>query len=213
MLVILAYISGFHCHALLTSPVPRTDGGMVGLVAPGIKQATFPPLATQLSGCLKSTKTFSSKNTYTAGNRVTLNWTITIAHPSDPGVRVAIQYGPGKPMTLLKDKIDVNAKQAFIDLDNAYSGEALLQWMWVSEADGGFYMACADLNIVKASLSTVLTDSDTDTLNTEASKGTIRVSPSKSKYSTTPTGQEANSQVISQVISRLLICGSLILIL
>ena len=88
-----------------------------------------------------------------AGSALTVGWNITLPHTSDPGVRVAIQY-PGLAMQVLKDNIDVNLKQAQVLVPNRLAPNAVIQWYWSSEEDGGFYLACSDVAIVSKVAST-----------------------------------------------------------
>jgi hypothetical protein len=131
-------------HAILTYPTPRRTG-RTSFEGEGIKIANFPPTRDQMSGCLDSTPS-TPKETFRVGQSVSLAWEITIPHPSDPGVRVAIQF-PGQPMQLLRDNIDVNVLQTSIVIPPTRSNSAVLQWSWASAADNGFYLACSDIRI------------------------------------------------------------------
>ena len=115
--------------------------------------ATFPPTAEQLAGCLDSTASTPTE-TFIAGRDLPVKWKLSIPHANDPGVRIAIQF-PGEPMTVLKDALDVNDESATVQLPaGKTSDKAILQWMWATKEDGGFYMACSDI-IVKEEAGTL----------------------------------------------------------
>ena len=143
--MLLWILSAVHGHAILTNLQSRT-GPEMSFEGDGNKIATFPPTPQQLSGCLSSTP-LPPRDTFTAGSQVELKWNITIPHASDPGVRVALQY-PGESMLVLADNIDVNTLSTTVNLPpDKISESAVLQWMWASQEDGGFYMACSDIRI------------------------------------------------------------------
>ncbi|KAJ3123119.1 hypothetical protein HK098_002162 [Nowakowskiella sp. JEL0407] len=130
-------------HAVLVSPPPR-DGDEK---EPGLKIANFPVREDQLQQCVGVGKDVGPvKATFNEGGDVLVKWKITIPHKSDPGVRVAIQY-PGEQFSLLTENVDVNLNQVSVKLPAGKSGQAILQWLWASQADGGFYMACSDINV------------------------------------------------------------------
>jgi hypothetical protein len=130
-------------HAILESPTSRTTGQM-SFQGEGIKIANFPATPEQLAGCLDSTP--GTPTNVQPGSALEVRWRITIPHRSDPGVRVAIQF-PGEQMQILQDNLDVNVLRTSVTIPQTTSSSAILQWIWASQEDGGFYMACADLNI------------------------------------------------------------------
>jgi hypothetical protein len=162
MLVQTILISIVSTHAILETPLPRTNGNM-SYTGTGIKIVNFPPTPAQLNSCLGSTAS-PKPNTVLAGTNLNVKWAITIPHISDPGVRVAINYPPSLDFAVLKDNIDVNVKNIDV-LIPAKLGSATLQWIWASQEDGGFYMACSDLMVTDKAVNA-----------TTATKGT----PSKS---------------------------------
>jgi hypothetical protein len=111
----------------------------------GVKIANFPVTTDQLAGCLDSTPS-AALDTIAPGESMTVRWNITIPHTSDPGVRVAIQF-PGEPMQILKDNVNVNDLNTTVTIPQTSANSAVLQWLWASQEDGGFYLACSDLNI------------------------------------------------------------------
>ncbi|KAJ2993547.1 hypothetical protein HDV02_002242 [Globomyces sp. JEL0801] len=140
------FISNTFAHAILDFPTPRKNGQM-SFANPGIKVANFPITDAQKAGCLDSTPG-AAVDTFTSGQDITVKWTITIPHKSDPGVRVAVQF-PGEQFTVLQDNINVNDKSATLKLPaGKTSDKAVLQWFWATQEDGGFYMACSDIKIV-----------------------------------------------------------------
>ncbi|TPX60865.1 hypothetical protein SpCBS45565_g07382 [Spizellomyces sp. 'palustris'] len=130
-------------HAILVDPKPRAGQGL----APGPKFANFPPTAAQLAGCGNSTAGAISK-TLTAGKNFTVKWAVTIPHISAPGVRLSIQWAPGEPWQILGNGLDVSTNGTSVALPAGKSSNAaVLQWMWASQEDGGFYLECADVAV------------------------------------------------------------------
>ncbi|KND02905.1 uncharacterized protein SPPG_01985 [Spizellomyces punctatus DAOM BR117] len=137
-------------HAILLFPTSRQTGTQMSFTDVGIKIATFPPTAAQLNSCLDSTPV-APQEAFVAGSDVTVKWSITIPHQNPPGVRVAVQYDPQSDFIVLQDNIDVNALSATLSLPADKSSDtAVLQWLWASQEDGGFYMACSDVMIKPA---------------------------------------------------------------
>ncbi|KAJ1545236.1 hypothetical protein HK096_006632 [Nowakowskiella sp. JEL0078] len=148
----LCCLSLVSSHAVLSYPPPR-DGEEV---EPGLKIANFPPRDDQLAACVGVGKTAGAvKATFEENSVLTVKWKITIAHTvwinehqylfiiysilktqSDPGVRVAVQF-TGEKFTVLVDKIDVNQLQTNVKLPAGKSGNAIIQWVWSSQQDGG----------------------------------------------------------------------------
>ncbi|KAI8905806.1 hypothetical protein EDD86DRAFT_182677, partial [Gorgonomyces haynaldii] len=97
-------------------------------------------------GCLGATP-IKPVDKFVAGQDVTVEWAITIPHKSDPGVRIAVQF-PGEQMQVLADKLDVNSLKATVKLPAGKTADsAVIQWLWATQEDGGFYMACSDVQI------------------------------------------------------------------
>ena len=122
-------------HSILTFPKSRVTGTQMSYIGMGVKVANFPPTAEQLASCLDSTPEAPSM-TLAPGADLQVKWNVTLDHPSDPGVRIAIQY-PGEPMAVLQDKIDVHLNQTMVKLPADKTGNAVLQYIWASQVDGG----------------------------------------------------------------------------
>ncbi|KNC96330.1 uncharacterized protein SPPG_08233 [Spizellomyces punctatus DAOM BR117] len=130
-------------HAILVDPKPRAGQGL----APGPKFGNFPPTAEQLAGCANSTAGPISK-TLTAGQNIDVKWAVTIPHVSAPGVRLAIQWAPGQAFQVLANGLDVSKNGSSVALPaGKTSNAAVLQWMWASQEDGGFYLECSDVAV------------------------------------------------------------------
>lgn len=142
---ILAILGQVNSHAILVNPPPRTTGQM-SFSEIGIKIANFPPTAEQLNSCLDSAPSPTALQVK-SGSQIPVEWSITIPHSSDPGVRIAMQFGDNV-FEIMQDNIDINAKTAKITIPSDKSGKAVVQWLWATQEDGGFYMACADVEIV-----------------------------------------------------------------
>jgi hypothetical protein len=146
----LALASSIHCHAILTTPKSRTSGTQMSFSGIGVKIATFPPPPQQLNSCLDSTRQPSSL-TVSPGSQTTVEWAITLPHSSDPGVRVALLDPKGGPAMVLVDNVNVNDLKTTVTFPAALTpGPAVMQWIWASKDDGGFYMACSDITVAAA---------------------------------------------------------------
>ncbi|KAJ3155640.1 hypothetical protein HDU89_006614 [Geranomyces variabilis] len=134
-------------HGILVSPAPRAGQG----VAPGPKFAIFPPPADLMALCGNNNNAGPVSATFTAGESIPVKWQITIPHVSKPGVTISIKYNPGDRFEALASGLDVNSVTSTVKLpaDKA-SDNAVLQWTWASEEDGGFYLECADIAIKPA---------------------------------------------------------------
>ncbi|KAJ3123130.1 hypothetical protein HK098_002173 [Nowakowskiella sp. JEL0407] len=139
--LLFSFIVSVLSHAVLEFPAPRKGEE----VEPGFKINNFPPTADQLSQCVGLGKTPGAvSSTFESGATIDVKWKITIPHKSDPGVRIAVQF-PGEAFTVLVDNIDVNKVSVSVNLPAGKSGTAVLQWMWATQEDGGFYMGCSDI--------------------------------------------------------------------
>ncbi|KAJ3139839.1 hypothetical protein HDU90_008737 [Geranomyces variabilis] len=134
-------------HGILVSPAPRAGQG----IAPGPKFAIFPPPADLMALCGNNNNPGPVSATFTAGESIPVKWQITIPHVSKPGVTISIKYNPGDKFEALASGLDVNSVTSTVKLpaDKA-SDNAVLQWTWASEEDGGFYLECADIAIKPA---------------------------------------------------------------
>jgi len=97
--------------------------------------------------------------TFNAGETITVQWVIHILHASAPGVQVALQYSAADSFSnnLLISGVDVqnneitatSTGQVNVTLPaNKTSSTAVLQWIWATTADGGYYVGCSDIAIV-----------------------------------------------------------------
>ena len=114
--------------------------------------------------------------TYTAGEEVSVSWDTTISHPSSPGVRVAVSYGDVMEFGshVLASGVAAGGKglhSTTVILPSDMVGPAVLQFSWVSNADGGSYIGCADINVVEAEESEENEASEKEDKNTRRKKG------------------------------------------
>ncbi|KAJ3089332.1 hypothetical protein HK102_006631 [Quaeritorhiza haematococci] len=139
-------------HALMVDPPPRNVPDM--RQEPGGKLTPFPPPANLLNSCNTQagpTTPGDAVATFTAGQTVTVRWKISIPHRSDPGVRIAVRYGETENFEVLADNIDVNTLSADVQLPAGKTSQnAVIQWIWASQEDGGFYLGCSDVAITAA---------------------------------------------------------------
>jgi hypothetical protein len=110
------------------------------------------------------------KATYRPGEQVPVKWSITLPHDSDrtnTGVRIALRYSPsdsfannvlaggvqGAPTYTPVDAGSTPNEQRVVTLPSGKTcSRCTLQWMWAAQADGGFYVTCADISILEASM-------------------------------------------------------------
>ncbi|KAJ3180893.1 hypothetical protein HDU87_001533 [Geranomyces variabilis] len=136
-------------HGILVSPAPRAGQG----IAPGPKFAVFPPPADLMALCGNNNTPGPVSATFTAGEAIPVKWAITIAHVSNPGVTISIKYNPGDQFQPLVAGLDVNSLTSTVTLPaDKVSDNAVLQWTWASQADGGFYLECADIAVKAAAV-------------------------------------------------------------
>lgn len=158
-------------HAILDEPRART-GMAVGL---GQKITPRPPTLENLNGC-SGTPPGPIQRTYCPGSDITVRWNITLNHPNDPGVRIALGY-PGQDLyRVLVDGIDVHVNETTVSLPaNETCIGCVLHWMWDSVADGGYYIGCSDVAILD---SACISKNTTNSNSTETTDGatTLRVS-------------------------------------
>jgi len=137
-------------HAILMNPVPRVV----------YKAEEYPPknyFPVDYESCAGGNQPDPGaqppKITWTAGQTVLLEWSTTIPHTASPGVRVAMKYSAADKFA---NNILVKSLTAgpdgfngiFVTLPNNKSGAtAILQWIWESTQDGGFYISCVDVNV------------------------------------------------------------------
>eukprot|EP01112_Ceratiomyxa_fruticulosa_P002647 TRINITY_DN1279_c0_g1_i2.p1 TRINITY_DN1279_c0_g1~~TRINITY_DN1279_c0_g1_i2.p1 ORF type:complete len:177 (+),score=28.15 TRINITY_DN1279_c0_g1_i2:502-1032(+) len=145
----LTFITLALSHGILVLPPPRygTDK------APGTKNPGV-PTDQQLNTCgLGDTGPGIITVTYQAGTPITVYWNTTIVHPNPPGVRVAVQYSPTDPFNnnVLASELEIgsvglHSVNVTLPKDKVCD-KCVLQWMWVTYADGGYYIGCSDIRI------------------------------------------------------------------
>jgi len=126
-------------------PTARTGMAVgVGNKNPGV------PTQSQLNGCL-GTSPGPIAATYNAGSTISVTWETTIYHASAPGVSIAVSYD-GNTFTSLASGLDIGQNgfhNTTVKLPAGQtSNNAIIQWIWQSTADGGFYLGCSDVSIV-----------------------------------------------------------------
>ncbi|KAJ1559454.1 hypothetical protein HK096_000515 [Nowakowskiella sp. JEL0078] len=113
-----------------------------------MKIHNYIPTADQLNECIgygKSTE--KSKAAFSEGSSVEILWNSTVTRKlRDHGVRIAVSFEK-KNFIVLANGININDQRATIKLPVSNSGPAILQWMWTSKQDGGFYMICSDVEV------------------------------------------------------------------
>ncbi|KAJ3163680.1 hypothetical protein HDU86_000274 [Geranomyces michiganensis] len=144
-LLVLAPLAS--AHGILVNPAPREGQG----IAPGPKFAVFPPPADLMALCGSNNNAGPVSATFTAGETVPVKWAVTIGHVSAPGVTISIKYNPNDPFEVLAKGLDVDTLTASVKLPaDKFSENAVLQWTWASQEDGGFYLECADIAVKPA---------------------------------------------------------------
>lgn len=115
---------------------------------PGIKIAQLPPPAALLTraGSCPGADT-PGQVTDLSSRAIDLKWTVSIPHDNAPGVRVAVMFEGEDKFTVLANGVDAKAEQTNVVVPGDKSGAAVVQWMWASNEDGGFYLACADVRV------------------------------------------------------------------
>lgn len=103
---------------------------------------------------------------YSPGQKAKIVWDVGIGHPPEPGVRIALRYAEDESFQVLRmgdgthptDGLLMDDSAKFIGEGGLHTFEVLipagresphaqLQWIWQSEADAGFYLGCADVEI------------------------------------------------------------------
>jgi hypothetical protein len=147
-LLILAIATQVRGHAIMTGPTPR-EGAEMSTKDIGVKINSQFPLPAGFRTGADACPSANAKGQVTdfPDGQIKVDWKLTIPHKSDPGVRVAIQFDGENAFTVLQDNIDVNALTANVDAPAGKSGDAIVQWIWATQEDGGFYVACADVRV------------------------------------------------------------------
>ena len=158
-------------HGILQVPKART-GQANGV---GIKLRPFADAVTVANaGCGgaaggDSGPTITKSATYTAGSSIKVEWDVTIPHPIDntnTGIRIAVRYadgdsygqnilaGPGSPAANGLQTVTAQAQTGLVRNSiivqlppGKTSDDAVIQWMWAAQNDGGFYLGCSDVAI------------------------------------------------------------------
>jgi hypothetical protein len=147
ILLVLAF-SSLHAagHAVLLSPPART-GMAVGVgtkyygnATAWLPDTTFPPCANSTAGPIAAT--------FQAGSSIMVQWNVTIPHASPPGVFINIQFQPGGAFMPLAQGVNDTLGAYPVTLPAGQTSQnAVLQWMWQSMEDGGFYVGCSDIAV------------------------------------------------------------------
>lgn len=166
-------------HAFLKTPAPR--GGTPTLTAAVPKLTPFTGVAAVVNnpatGCgditngIQATPGLPSA-TFTPGQTVPVEWTITIPHPLDnllTGVRVALHYSAtdsfaqnilagGVTGDVGAGTVDASLLTTTITLPAGKTCDAtspcVLQWVQAAQNDGGYYLYCADITITAGGVAT-----------------------------------------------------------
>jgi len=150
ILLICTLFLSIQGHGILSCPPARVGQNSGN----GIKLYPEPPTAQQTDACDVSVQG-SITATYKAGASILVSWQTTILHTSYPGVRVAVQYNSTDSFNnnvLANFGTDIgvqglNTIEVMLPA-NKTSNNAIIQWIWASQEDGGFYLGCADVQIV-----------------------------------------------------------------
>lgn len=146
-------------HGKMLYPAPRAGSG--ARTATGTKIAIFPVPADLANSCGGTQNSdpgpLAVQATFQSSSSINVVWQTTITHVSAPGVRIAIRYTPSDNFSdsenILANGLDVGSSagtgchNATVQLDGRTSDAAVLQWIWASQADGGFYISCADVKV------------------------------------------------------------------
>ncbi|KAJ3398571.1 hypothetical protein CcCBS67573_g04681 [Chytriomyces confervae] len=202
VLVASAAVSLVYSHAVLIGPKSREgmdigDGiKYVGNITRYAPDPSFPMCA--------GFPAAAPVQTYTAGSKLDIKWSVTIPHTSDPGVTISIQYQPSEEFMVLGSGIDDALTQASIQLPpNKSSTSAVLRFMWQSKDDGGFYIGCSDI-VVNPSKDAVVGPSTitASIITTESPAKMAATGTSKSASTATgPAGMASVSAVVKPTLS------------
>jgi len=145
----LSFLIAINAHGILVCPPARAGQNN----SPGLKLYPEPPTSVELGGCDVSTPA-APVATYVAGSTFLLTWDTTLLHPFLPGVRIAVSYSGADSFN---DNVLVNGHDIGVSglntinvtlPPNKVSTSAIIQWVWASVTDGGYYLGCADIVIV-----------------------------------------------------------------
>ncbi|KAJ3383969.1 hypothetical protein HDU92_003873 [Lobulomyces angularis] len=178
--LLTAYLA-FLCfsHGILTSPKARPDMA----IAPGIKYQPRPPTAANLQSCMDSPLQ-NYTEVWESGSNVTIKWDTTIPHPNPPGVKISVQFNLNSSFITLVEGLDITLNQYTLKLpEDKVSDHAVVQWIWDSEDDKGFYLGCGDVKIVEKDLS-----------NSKSSTAVIKAAPSSPSVSNNDSASNSYNQ-------------------
>jgi hypothetical protein len=156
-------------HGIMTFPTPRTgiarnpnNPTQVIKLTPIQNYRNQETLITRVCGGTDNRdsgrRAVPLENKFRPGATVKVEWDITIAHPSTPGVKISVCYddavdchqenvlvkegheagdggNPGNPGKFSKS-VTLNAEK---------KGVAVMRWQWCSNQDQGCYITCADI--------------------------------------------------------------------
>jgi len=150
--VLVVFPALAYSHGVLYCPTPRAGMG----VSPGTKHQPRPPTTQELNDCAGSTAGTPTA-TYNAGDDISITWDTTLVHTNAPGVRIAVSYSSSDSFNqnILADfGVDVGGKgyhNFTVTLPSGKtSNNAIIQWIWDSSSDNGYYLECADVKIVNS---------------------------------------------------------------
>ncbi|KAI9138815.1 hypothetical protein BKA69DRAFT_1040602 [Paraphysoderma sedebokerense] len=103
----------------------------------------------QFNGCL-GTSPGTPAASASPGRPFTVSWNITIPHENPPGVTLSMRCAGAQDFQPLATGIDINAKSATVNIPADANGACEMQWRWTSTEDGGSYIECADINIIRS---------------------------------------------------------------
>jgi len=145
LFLILFFLSDVTPHANLRTPTPRT-GMAVGNGKKLVNILTYQDdnCGANIAGGSGDPGPQNAVVTYQEGETITVEWDTTISHPSDPGVRFAVAFaGEIFSDNILASNLDAGGNGVHstqVKLPSGKSGDAVLQFSWVSTADGGSYI-------------------------------------------------------------------------
>lgn len=154
-----------NAHSVLLFPYPR-DGSKTSEYGDKIRGAGKDGVSTpaERTNCGDlAANPGKIKASFKPGSKVTVLWKTTIPHESAPGVRIALATAPGAPFTLLTpvsaagNGPDIALEKYEVTLPNTPCANCVLQYIWDSYADGGYYKECADISISATATNTVYT--------------------------------------------------------
>jgi len=150
ILLSCAFFLQVESHGILVCPPARA--GMNS--PPGIKHYPEPAPMDALNEC-NGSSAGTITGSYLAGSTISVTWDTTILHTSSPGVRIAVWYNDNDTFNsnVLADGVDIGitGNNTFnVTLSSKTCNPCILQWVWQSSEDGGYYLGCSDIAIVSS---------------------------------------------------------------